>query len=241
MDQSTLRRELLLGYHILDNEGQNSGIAGHLSARLPGADKLFAHTYGHGFDDVRADNIHQADFSLKTTDGGKVSPSLVIHTEIYKQRPDVCCILHTHSHNAVALSATGSNLEPVFQSGLVFHDDCTLYDNYDGIVENQAAGRALAEAIGPRRALLLQNHGLLIAARSIREAVICGILFDETAGIQLAAMAAGDLRLVPTEAAEQAKKFLTSDKVYDLRWNYLVRRASASRPFLHDAAAIAAE
>jgi L-fuculose-phosphate aldolase len=234
--ETVLRQELLAAYHILDLHGQNAGIAGHLTARLPGGDSFWCHGYGQGFEEVRAGDLHQADMDLRVLAGpGRINPSLVIHAGLYRARADVGCVIHTHSLNAVMLSATGEPLRPLFQSALMFHEDCALHAEYGGIIDTVETGVELAAALGPRRALLLANHGTLVVGRSIREAVHCAIMLDDACRIQLGAMAASGgrpLLEVDATAAAEAKRFLLSDKVLELRWSHYLRRAIAARPWL---------
>jgi L-fuculose-phosphate aldolase len=231
-----LKRELLAAYHILDVHGQNAGIAGHLTARAPGGDSFWCHGYGQGFEEVRAADLHNADMALRVLSGpGRISPSLVIHTGLYAARPDVNCVIHTHSPHAVMLTATGQNLLPLFQSALMFQGDCTLHAEYGGIVDTEETGVEMAQALGPRRALLLANHGALLVSRNIREAVHCAIMLDEACRIQLGAMAAAcgrPLQQVDDATAAEAKRFLLSDKVLALRWNHYLRRTLTARPWL---------
>jgi len=228
------RRDLLLGYHVLDRAGLGSGIAGHLTARDADDPSLFrGHPYGHGFEEVREDDLILVDRTLRPVRGTRrVSPSLSLHAAIYAARPDVGAVVHTHGARSIALGAAGACLEPVFQSALVFFEDCALFDEYGGIIEDEASSARIVEALGPRRALMLKNHGLLVVGATVREAVAGAILFEQGAEIQLLAMAAGRIDRVPDEAARQAKSFLLSPLVRDLRWDHLCRRVVAERPFL---------
>ncbi|MGX9961904.1 class II aldolase/adducin family protein [Roseomonas sp. F4] len=231
-----LKRELLAAYHILDVHGQNAGIAGHLTARAPGGQSFWCHGYGQGFEEVRAADLHHADMALRVLSGpGRINPSLVIHTGLYAARPDVNCVIHTHSPHAVMLTATGENLLPLFQSALMFQGDCTLHAEYGGIVDTEETGVEMAQALGPRRALLLANHGALLVGRNVREAVHCAIMLDEACRIQLGAMAAAcgrPLHQVDDATAAEAKRFLLSDKVLALRWDHYLRRTLTARPWL---------
>lgn len=235
-DVGTLKRELLAAYHILDLHGQNAGIAGHLTARLYGGDSFWCHGYGQGFEEVRAVDLHHADMELNILEGpGRINPSHVIHTGLYRARPDVCCVIHTHSPNSVALSATGVNLKPLFQSALMLEGEIALHREYGGIVDTKETGEELARVLAERRALLLVNHGTLVVGRSIREAVHCAITLDEACRIQLAAMGAAagaPLLEVDRATAAEARRFLLSDAVLGLRWNHYLRRALAARPWL---------
>lgn len=228
-----LKQDLLHAYHILDADGQASGIAGHLTARLPGADRFWSHQWGVGFDEVRAEGLIEADFNLDTTRGtGRVNPTLHIHTRIYRARPDVTCIIHTHGKAGVALGCAGMTLETITQTGAVFHDDIALFDEFHGIVLDTNEGDAIAAALGPKRGLLLKNHGALVVGSSVAEACIGMTVLEWAADVQLRAAAAGPLQKLDPAAAAQSKRFLLDAANLGLRWDFLKRKIARSRPFL---------
>ena len=228
-----LRDDLLHAYHILDADGQASGIAGHLTARLPGAARFWSHEWGIGFDEVRADGLIEADFNLDTIRGkGRVNPTLHIHTRIYMARPDVTCIVHTHGKAGVALGCAGMTLEPVTQTGAIFADDIALFDEFHGIVLGTAEGDAIAAALGGNRGLLLKNHGALVVGANVAEACIGMTVLEWAADVQLRAAAAGTLERLAPEAAAQSKRFLLDADNLGLRWEFLKRKIGRARPFL---------
>lgn len=227
-----LRSELLTGFHILDEEGQNSGIAGHLTARLSNTERLLGHRYGLAFDEVRVGDILDADFDLQTSSDDRVSPSLAFHVSIYRARNDVGAIVHTHGRHALALGAAGAEFCPVYQSALMLWDRVRAYDRYDGIVESADVGARMAEALGDGRVLALRNHGIVAIGATVREAVCAAVVYEENCAIQLTALAAGDLVSLEGPEVEQARDFLGSHKVISMRWQQLARKAGRSRPFL---------
>ena len=230
-----LRAELLTGFHILDEEGQNSGIAGHLTARLPKGEGLLGHRYGMAFDEVRAGDIIRAGFDLETGSEDRVSPSLAFHVSIYRARDDVGAVVHTHGFHALALGAAGEEFRPVYQSALMLLGDVRPYDRYDGIVEDAKIGARMADALGDGRLLALRNHGIVAVGRDVREAVCAAVIYEENCAIQLAAMAAGKLVSLGGPDAAQARDFLASERVVGMRWRQLARKAARSRPFLAEA------
>jgi L-fuculose-phosphate aldolase len=233
--EAALRRDLLHAYHILDADGQASGIAGHLTARLPGADRFWSHRWGVGFDEVRADGLIEADFDLRTLRGkGRVNPTLHIHTRIYLARPDVGCIVHTHGKAGVALACAGMTLEPITQTGAIFHEDIALFDEFHGIVLGTNEGDAIATALGARRGLLLKNHGALVVGATVAEACIGMTVLEWAADVQLRATAAGTLQHLDPAAAAQSKRFLLDPDNLGLRWDFLKRKVGRARPFLGD-------
>ena len=114
-----MRTDLLTGFCLLDEEGQNSGIAGYITARLLGTERLLRHRYGYSFDEVRSGDILEADFELQPSTDNLASPSLAFHVSIYRTRPDIGAIVHTHGPHALALGAAGADFRPVYQSALM--------------------------------------------------------------------------------------------------------------------------
>jgi L-fuculose-phosphate aldolase len=227
----TLIHDLVHAFQILAMDGQGSGISGHLTARLPGAKTFWSIPYGYGFEEATADELIESDFDLRTVTGMReCNPTLNIHTEIYEARPEVCCILHTHSEASLSLGIIGSNLEPVTQSGALFYEDIVLFDEFEGIVLDKKEGASIAARLGPNRAILLRNHGSVVVGRSIADATIAATVLEFAARVQLQAMAAGTPKQLPPAEARQTKSFLQRQDVVDLRWQLLVRQARRHNP-----------
>jgi L-fuculose-phosphate aldolase len=226
-----LLHDLVHAFQILAMDGQGSGISGHLTARLPGARTFWSIPYGFGFEEATADALIESDFDLRTVTGTlPCNPTLNIHTEIYEARPEVCCILHTHSEASLALGVIGRNLEPVTQSGALFYEDIVLFDEFDGIVLDKKEGASIASRLGPNRAILLRNHGSVVVGRSIADATIAATVLEFAARVQLQALSAGTPKLLPAAEARQTKAFLQRPDVVDLRWQLLVRQARRHNP-----------
>lgn len=226
-----LKRDLLHAFHVVDLEGQPSGMGSHLTARLPGADTFWFHPHSYGFNEVTGDMLHEADFELNVLDGNvNINPTLHIHTRIYLARPDVTCILHTHAKHCLALSIIGQDMVPVSLSGALLHDDCPTYDESATVALDRSEGEAMAEALGGRRALILKNHGLLSVGTTIRDAVLTGIIMEREAETILLARSAGTIQPMPEQGCIETKAFLTSDKMQSQLWTYFCRNAARQRP-----------
>ena len=161
---------------------------------------------------------------------GKVNPTLIFHARIYAARPDVVCVVHTHADHVTALTATGARFEMVTQLAAILHEDTAFLDEYDGLVVDQGGGNHLAHALGGKRALLLKNHGLISVGASIGAAVIGAIVLEANARWQLKVMAVGQLSPLPSDAAHDARRFLTSETNTHDRWAMFKRRALRARP-----------
>jgi L-fuculose-phosphate aldolase len=227
----TLQTDLLHGFHILDQAGQGTGIAGHLTARLPGTSTFWANQWGLGFDEIGIDDLVESDFELRTVSGnGNCNPTLHIHTQIYRARPDINCIVHTHAANIVALTATGSELMPLTQSGCYYFDDVCLFDEFDGVVLGTQEGDAIARVLGDNHAILLKHHGLITVGDTIGDAVVGATVLDYACEVQLKAMASGRFDTLPDDAARQSQGFIRSPATLALRWAHLKRKARRARP-----------
>lgn len=229
--EATMLEDLLCAYHVLDMEGQGSGLGGHVSARVPGEAAFWCHAWGLAFEEVTPDDLIKVDFSLNKLAGrGKVNPTLIFHARIYAARPDVACVVHTHADHVTALTATGGRFEMVTQLSAILHEDHACLDEYDGLVVNQGGGDHLAQALGDKRILLLKNHGLISVGSSIGAAVIGAVVLEANAKLQLAVMAAGKLNALPAVAAVEARRFLTTETNTHDRWAMFKRRAARARP-----------
>ncbi|MBK8063992.1 MAG: class II aldolase/adducin family protein [Betaproteobacteria bacterium] len=221
--------ELLLAYHALDLDGQGSGVAGHLSARLPGASTFWSHRFGTMFGEMRRAELLEADFDLNVLRGRPpINPTMHIHTRIYLARPDVNAIVHTHAANLTALSAIGARIEMFMQPVALFREDIAWLDEYEGIVLGKGEGEVLRDALGARNVLVLAGHGLLTVGATVGEAAYRAIRLEAAAGVQLAAMAAGKLRRLPEESLRQAQAF--SLKVLPMQWAAICRDTLRRRP-----------
>lgn len=232
-----LKRDLLHAFHVVDLEGQPSGMGSHLTARLPGAETFWFHPHSFGFGEVTHDMLHEADFELNVLDGPdltvggvNINPTLHIHTRIYLARPDVTSILHTHAKHCLALSVIGQDLVPVSLSGALLHDDCVSYDESATVALDRSEGEAMAEALGGRRALVLKNHGLLSVGRTVADAVITGIVMEREAETILLARSAGTIEPLNRQGCIETKAYLTSDKMQSQLWTYFCRNAARMRP-----------
>jgi L-fuculose-phosphate aldolase len=149
-----------------------------------------------------------------------------IHTEIYRRRPDVTCVVHTHPFYAAALSATSSRLEMISQDSVVFVGGVPRYESATLVVTREQ-GERLAMTLADHRLVLLRNHGIAAAGRSVAEATFFAVSFDRSARMQLAAAQLGPINPIsPDEAREMAAAFdaALASRV-EVTWQYLLRAA----------------
>jgi ribulose-5-phosphate 4-epimerase/fuculose-1-phosphate aldolase len=134
-----------------------------------------------------------------------------IHSEIYRVRPDVIAVVHSHSHAVIPFGVTRSHkLRAIFHMGGFIGTDTPIYeirdfagDGSNLLVNSRELGAALAKVLGPRSAVLMRGHGITVTAPTLREAVYRGVYADVNAKLQLEAIGMGAVNYL-TEAEGRA-------------------------------------
>ncbi|MGH2375022.1 MAG: class II aldolase/adducin family protein [bacterium] len=224
-----LRELLAVACNILAMEGHTDISLGHASLREPGATEYWMKAAGFGLEEVTAD-----DMVLLDLDGNKLwgdrrpHNETPIHAEIYRVRPDVCAVVHTHPPYATALSATAEPLRPVSHEGVLFPTLPRFVQTTDLIITRDQ-GRGVAEALGPHNAVLLKNHGAVTAAASIEEAVLFAIFLERAAIMQSLAASFGRFEWTdPEEAAAKRRRIYSPGHVQNF-WAYYRRKLERQR------------
>jgi L-fuculose-phosphate aldolase len=222
-----LRDTLTDAGRVLAAEGQGDYVAGHISVRLPGApDRFLMKPAGIGLEEMTADNIITVDLEGKKVEGTMSRHNEVfIHSEVLRARPDIQAVIHTHPPHAVAFSSLGRPLLPVGNDGVFFSAGLPVFSETTDLIVTQARGASVARCLGTHPALILRNHGIVTAARSIEEAVWIALKLEKACRVQMLAEAAGGPRLVAE--GEDLRKKRTRGNRPDLHtnvFNYLVRR-----------------
>jgi L-fuculose-phosphate aldolase len=227
MTHDDLRQKLIVAGQILVAEGQDDFTRGHLSVRLPDNPALFfMKPHSVGLDEITTENILTIDLDGNVVAGtARRHSEVFIHTEIYRARPDVMSIAHTHPLYSVALSSSGRPLKSYSQPGALFCDAIGVYTDTIALIRSPALGGGVAAALGPHRAVLLKNHGVAVVGASIEEAVVGTIMLETAARVQMIAEAAGDLAPeFPRDDIEILRKQISQPEQFVINFDYLARR-----------------
>jgi len=227
-----IKEQLIVAGKVLVAEGQDDFTRGHISFRLPDNPSLFfmkAHSIG--LDEITMQNILTIDLDGNVVAGSARRHSEVyIHSEIFKARADVNCVIHTHPTYSIALSATGRPLKCYSQPGALFYDALGVYTDTINLIRTHAMGAGVARALGQGRAVLLKNHGVVVTGATIAEAVIGTIMLENGATVQLLVEAAGDPAPEFSRAdIEKLKADITQPEQFTINFDYLVRRVKRRR------------
>jgi ribulose-5-phosphate 4-epimerase/fuculose-1-phosphate aldolase len=216
-EEWAVRVDLAACYRLIARFGWDDLVLTHNSARVPGhPDQMLINPMGLMFDEITASNLLKVDLN----DGHLIEPSeyepinagVVIHGAIYLARPDVECVVHTHTEADIAVGALEEGLLPLSQWAMRFYNRLGYHD-YEGVSLDMDERERLAQSIGSHPVLVLRNHGLLATGRNVAEAFSLTYHFERSAAAQLkiqaAAACSGQKIVVPSpETCErQAAQF----------------------------------
>jgi L-fuculose-phosphate aldolase len=222
-----IKQQMVLAGKVLVAEGHDDFTRGHISMRLPDNPKLFfMKPHSMGLDEITVENILTIDLEGNVVAGKSRRHSEVyIHSEILKARPDLNCVIHTHSPYAVALSGTGRPMRAYSQPGALFAGEVGLYTDTIALIRSHAMGAGVAKALGQHRVVLLKNHGTAITGKSIAEAVVAATMLENAAMIQLAVEAAVEAAPeFPPDDIAKLKSEVGQPEQFQINFDYLVRR-----------------
>jgi L-fuculose-phosphate aldolase len=215
---------------ILADEHHESGLAGQITARGPQPGTYWTLPLGLGFDEATPDAFVLVDGDLKTLEGrGAPNPATRFHLWVYRARPDLGAIVHTHPPFASTLAAAAQPLVVAHMDSTPLYDDCAFLPEWPGVPVADREGEIISAALGPKHAIMLANHGLLTAGRHVQEAAFLAVFMERAARMQVQAAALGGLKPVPAEEARAARDFLRRDGIVLQTFNYWMRRARRRR------------
>jgi ribulose-5-phosphate 4-epimerase/fuculose-1-phosphate aldolase len=167
----------------------------HFSARVPGSEDFLINAYGLMFDEITASNLVRIDAHGKVLDDpldlGYNEAGFVIHGCVHAARPEINCVIHTHTRAGVAVSAMNCGLLPISQHAMRVQQQCKYHD-YEGIALDMSERERMAKSLGATaKVMILRNHGLLTLGATVREAFELMYYLDCACQIQIDAMAGG--------------------------------------------------
>lgn len=226
MKDRDLRERLALACRVLHHEGHEHFYLGHLSARASDDGLVWVKPGGLGLEEIGADDLALMDLDGRLVEGAhRLHNEMPIHTEIYKRRPDVQAVVHTHPFFAAALAASDARVEMVSQDSIFFARGVGYYPSAE-LVTTAEQGQRLAEELADRRAVLMRNHGIAVAGESIEHAAVLAVSLERSCRLQLAAMQLGTLAPIPPEQVERMHRGFEQSHSgrNQALWSYLVRK-----------------
>jgi ribulose-5-phosphate 4-epimerase/fuculose-1-phosphate aldolase len=214
-----MRVDLAAAYQLAAVYKWTDLIYTHFSARVPGTEDFLINPYGLMFDEITASNLVRIDAAGKVIDDpldlGYNEAGFVIHGCMHEARPEVNCVIHTHTRAGVAVSAMKCGLLPISQHAMRVQRQCTYHD-YEGIALNLSERERMAASLGKTsKVMILRNHGLLTLGETVREAFELMYYLDCACQIQIDALAGGAhnvLEMSESAAATATEQFNRTDR-----------------------------
>ena len=189
-----LIEDLVAGSRILANEGVLDAY-GHISARSDRRPARFIMSRSRAPALVTAADLMELDADSEPL-GGDARKGFIeryIHGEIYRRRPEVMAVVHSHAPSVIPFGVTKTRLRPIYHmgsflwSGAPVWDIRKVRDDNDILVRDRRLGAALAEALGSGNCVLMRGHGMTVIGDSVQEAVFRAIYTEMNARLQLQA------------------------------------------------------
>jgi L-fuculose-phosphate aldolase len=222
-----LRRELAYACRILAANGQNDTVYGHVSYREAGSQTLWMKPSTLGLDEITPETLIRVDLEGNVVEGELPGHlEFPIHTEIFRTRPTITCVVHTHPIYSIAFAATGEPLHAVSHEGAQFTPpDIPRFTRTSDLIITRELGEEVARTMGDSLACYLINHGIVVAANTIDKAVVSAINLERASKVQLLAAASGhSFRWTNDEEIAGKREKIFGDGMLRKVWNYYCRR-----------------
>jgi HCOMODA/2-hydroxy-3-carboxy-muconic semialdehyde decarboxylase len=229
-----LIEDLVAGYRILAQQGVLDGF-GHVSARHNRAPDRFIMSRSLAPELVTSTDLIEFDFDGNAVDakGRSLYSERFIHAEIYRARPDVRAVVHNHAASVVPFGVTTVPLRPMYHMAAFIGNGVPVFDirksfgMTDMLISDSKKGRALADALGNKAAVLMRGHGVAVVGSTIPIAVGRSIYLDLNAKIQAQAIALGGniTYLDPQEAQKMMDG--GENRAYERPWELWKAKAMA--------------
>jgi ribulose-5-phosphate 4-epimerase/fuculose-1-phosphate aldolase len=231
--------ELVVANRILADQGIIADGFGHLSVRSPANPNRFYMSRARAAGLVTAADVMEFDLDAKPLDqqGRQVFAERFIHAEIYRARPDVGAIVHSHAASVLPFGVTGTPLRPVSHMAGFLLRAVPVFEireaggtDTDMLVKTGQLGAALAQTLGSAPAVLMRGHGFTVVGTSIKQVVAHAVYTDLNARVLTEALRMGKVTYL--NESEAAMIGETSDAALDRSWEIWKARALANTPKL---------
>ena len=227
MSEPALRQELVQACKVLyAAKAVGDGLGGHLSARL-GEQRILIKPRPVSWWKLEPQDLIVIDFAGARTDQPEQPRGVQewpIHARIYAARPDVQCVLHAHPSASTLMAALGIQMEPLDQDCASLTDRLPVLDNGAVSISTPALGDEVARALGKMGAVLLKNHGSVVAGAGIAEVCVAAHKLEKSAETMLRAAALATLPVLSAEtraAILAARRGVESGSMNQERWRML--------------------
>ncbi len=205
-----LKKEIIEAGKKLIRTGLVTGTGGNISAKLPGSDQFLITPSGMDYEALQPEDMVLVDLECKLVDGcRKPSIETSLHAGIYRSRPEVNAVVHTHSLYASAVAATRTSIPPILDSMVASIGGSIDVAEY-GIPGSPELAKATAIALGSKNGCLMANHGAVGVGPDLAKAFAKAELVERAAITFICACAIGQPVALDMETMNREKAFLAT-------------------------------
>jgi len=210
------QQQIAVCARALGTYGLGKQIGGHISMRVPGEDAYWTNILDKTLDEMRPEDIVKLDFDGNMISKGVVSPGIDFHHGIYKLRPDVNAIVHTHGFWNTALASM--NRPPVMRQNL-----CTYFYNRCAISPDDTISK-IGPTLKDNIAILIPWHGAITVAPTLGRAAALMVTLEYVAELDVR-LSATDAAPMPEDRCEELRELVESADYLERTWHLMIRRA----------------
>ncbi len=209
---TNLRQDLHAAVVEMERRGLVAGSSGNASIRLAtvgDSERYLITPAGLPYQEMTPDDLVEVDDAIEPVTGeGIPSTESALHLGIYRHRPDIGAVIHTHSLYASVSAVIGKPIPPIVDEMVVYLGGPVEVAEY-GFPGTEELAEAAVDALGDRRAVLLRNHGMCAVGETIEAALRNAVLVERIAQVYTFAQMAGGATLVPEDAVEAERAVYT--------------------------------
>ena len=215
----SIQLKIALACRKLASEEHAQTLAGHVTVRAEN-NTFWVNQLMGGFGNTTQSNVIRVNEDLEVVEGnGIANPGMRFHLWVYKARPDINSIVHTHPPFSSALAMTGKELAVAHMDVAMFYKDCAYLPDWPGVPLADEEGRIISKALGDNHSLLLASHGILTTGKNIETATVLAMQFERASRLQLLAESVGTIKPIKDKQAQEAHDFQLSDGVVKGNFN----------------------
>ena len=207
-------QRLTAGFRLFSHFGFDEGVAGHITLRDPEfSDHFWVNPLGVHFSQIKVSDLLLVNHAGEVVQGDRPVnvAAFAIHSRLHAARPDVNAAAHSHSIYGRTFSTLGKPLDPISQDACAFYETQAMYKDFSGVVEEVNEGDEIAKALGNKKVIILQNHGILTTGPSVDIALWFYMSMERCCQAQLMAEAAGNPVIISHETAVKTREFIAND------------------------------
>lgn len=223
-DVAELRVEVAWACRILAEHGYRDLTLGHVSARDPrDPRRIWIKRRGLTLAEIEPEDVIAVDLDAPPrTATGETHLETVLHTEVYRHREDVAAVAHGHPPYLTALGATDAPLYFLTHDAVLFEHGIATFESPDLITEVGQAEQ-VAAALGDHSAVLMRNHGVLVAGADVRWLTLTAVTLERAVMLQSIAMSLGNPRPIEDGLIEDLNRRKYNDYLVNEYWDAWVR------------------